>query len=263
MQIIPKSKNALRRSVLLFRRVRYRKGYGVHSPFVYNVITKVIEESSSYYPLADIALTRLKLHYREDLVSYPDKRNKEKSRQQTIGHFVQKKAISPKQGALLFKLTNYFKPVYILQIGTNMGLSTLYLTSYACGLHCIAMESTPEFAAVAAETLKEARNKVDLRVGNYPELLPKVLQDLKQLDFVFFNTSSDELCSSLLFNECVKYVHQNTVFVFYGIKNSRKMRQLWIGICSHPDVTVTIDLYSLGIVFFNKKLYKHNYITYY
>ncbi|MCE5226042.1 MAG: SAM-dependent methyltransferase [Porphyromonadaceae bacterium] len=263
MQIIPKNNNALRRSILLYRRVRYRKGYGVHSPFVYNVITKVIEESGSYYPLSDIALTRLKLHYREEMVSYPDKRNKEKSKQQTIGHLVQKKAISPKQGALLFKLTNYFKPVHILQIGTTMGLSSLYLTSYASGLRCIALESLPEFAAVARETLKEARNQIDLRVGNYLNLLPQAIQDLKQLDFVFFNTPNDELSCSLLFNECVKHVHQETVFVFVGIKSSAKMRKIWAEICSHPDVTVTIDLYSLGIVFFNNKLHKRNYITYY
>ena len=76
MQIIPKSKNALRRSILLYRRVRYRKGYGVHSPFVYNLITKVIEESGHFYLLDDIALTRLKLQYREELVSYPDKKRK-------------------------------------------------------------------------------------------------------------------------------------------------------------------------------------------
>jgi len=76
MQIIPKSKNALRRSILLYRRVRYRKGYGVHSPFVYNLITKVIEESGHFYLLDDIALTRLKLQYREELVSYPDKKKK-------------------------------------------------------------------------------------------------------------------------------------------------------------------------------------------
>ena len=85
MQIIPKSKNALRRSILLYRRVRYRKGYGVHSPFVYNLITKVIEESGHFYLLDDIALTRLKLQYREELVSYPDKKKKGAIVQKTGG----------------------------------------------------------------------------------------------------------------------------------------------------------------------------------
>lgn len=263
MQIIPKSKSALRRSILLYRRVRYRKGYGVHSPFVYNLITKVIEESGHYYLLDDIALTRLKLQYREELISYPDKKKKGATCQKTLGQLVHKRAISPKQGALLFKITNYFKPVHILQIGTNMGLSTLYLTSYATGLQCIALENNLAFASVARETFKQARNPIDLREGAYADLLPKALKDLNDLDFVYFNLQDDEICCSSLFKECVEQTHQNSVFVFKGIKSSAKMRMVWKEICLHPKVTVTMDLYALGIVFFNEKLHKRNYITYY
>ena len=263
MQIKKKKKNALRRSILLYRRVRYRKGYGVHSPFVYNLITKVIEESGHFYLLDDIALTRLKLQYREELVSYPDKKKKGAIVQKTLGQLVQKRAISPKQGALLFKIVNYFKPVHILQIGTNMGLSTLYLTSYASGLQCIALESNPAFASVAREIFKQARNPIDLREGDYTDLLPKALEDMEAVDFVYFNMQDDDICCSSLFNKCVEQTHQNSVFVFKGIKSSSKMRIAWKEICSHPKVTVTMDLYALGIVFFNDKLHKRNYITYY
>ena len=66
-----------------------------------------------------------------------------------------------------------------------------------------------------------------------------------------------------LFNECMKYAHNDTVFVFEGIKASRKMRELWEEICACPEVTVTLDLYSLGIVLFNKKLHKRDYIVYF
>ena len=50
---------------------------------------------------------------------------------------------------------------------------------------------------------------------------------------------------------------------FEGIKASRKMRKFWKEVCAHPEVTVTIDLYSMGIVFFNKKLHKRDYIVYF
>lgn len=66
-----------------------------------------------------------------------------------------------------------------------------------------------------------------------------------------------------LFNECMKYAHNDTVFVFEGIKASRKMREFWEEICACPEVTVTLDLYSLGIVLFNKKLHKRDYIVYF
>ncbi|WP_455634552.1 O-methyltransferase [Parabacteroides sp.] len=246
MQIIPKV-NTLRKGALLYRCIRYRKGFGVHSPFVFNLITKVIEEKCSYYSFYDIELLRKQL-----------------LQTRSIGEIVKRESIRPKHGALLFRLTNYFKSKNILQIGTTMGLSTLYLTSYATGLRCIALENVPEFAAIARQAFaKEGRNPVDLRIGNYKDLLPQALNDINSLDFVFFNTLYEQQNNLWLFNECMKYAHNDTVFVIEGIKASRKMRELWEEICACPEVTVTLDLYSLGIVLFNKKLHKRDYIVYF
>lgn len=263
MQIIPKA-NTLRKSVLLYRGLRYRRGYGVHSPFVFNLITKVIEEHCSYYSFYDIELIRKQLLFRDDLISYPDKQQKGKLRSRTVSEIVEREAIKPKHGALLFRLTNYFKPQNILQLGPSMGLSTLYLTSYAPGLRCIALENVPEFAPIARISYeKGARSPIDLRTGAIKELLPQALKDLKQVDFVFFNTLYEQQNNVWLFTECMKYVHDGSVFVFEGIKASRTMRKFWKEVCSRPEVTVTVDLYSMGIVFFNKKLHKRNYIVYF
>lgn len=246
MQILPKV-NTLRKGSLLYRSIRYRKGFGVHSPFVFNLITKVIEEKCSYYSFYDIELLRKQL-----------------LQNRSIGEIVKREAIRPKHGALLFRLTNYFKSKNILQIGTTMGLSTLYLTSYATGLRCIALENVPEFATIARQAFaKEGRNPIDLRIGNYKDLLPQALHDINSLDFVFFNTLYEQHNNLWLFNECMKYAHNDTVFVFEGIKANRKMREFWNEICACPEVTVTLDLYSLGIVLFNKKLHKQDYIVYF
>lgn len=263
MQIIPGS-NTLRKGVLLYRGLRYRKGYGVHSPFVFNLITKVIEERCSYYSFQDIERMRKQLLFKEGLIAYPDRQHKGKLRQRTIGQIVEREGIKASHGALLFRLTNYFKSRHILQLGPTMGLSTLYLTSYAPDLKCIALENVPEFASISRMVFeKKARNPVDLRVGSYKELLPQALSDMGRIDFVFFNTLYEQHNNVWLFNECVKHIHEETVFVFEGIKESRKMREFWEEICAHPEVTVTIDLYSLGLVFFNKRLHKRDYIVYF
>lgn len=263
MRIIPRS-NTWRKSVLLYRSFRYRKGYGIHSPFVFNLITKVINERCSYYRFYDIELLRKQLLFREELITYPDRQQKGRLRRRTIGEIVKREAIRPKHGALLFRLANHFKSRNIIQLGPSMGLSTLYLTSYAPELRCIALESVSEFAAIARIALeKEGKSPVDLRTGSYVDLLPQALVDLGKVDFVFFNTLYEQQNNLWLFNECMKYVHEDTVFVLEGIKASRKMRELWQEICVRPDVTVTVDLYSMGLVFFNKKLHKRNYIVYF
>lgn len=263
MQIIPKA-NTLRKSILLYRGIRYRRGYGVHSPFVFNLITKVIEERCSYYSFYDIELIRKQLLFRDNIIAYPDRQQKGKLRRRTVGEIVEREAIKPKHGALLFRLTNYFKSKNILQLGSSMGLSTLYLTSYAPGLNCIVIENIPEFASIARIAFdKAARNPIDLHTGSYRELLPQALEKMNQIDFIFFNTLYEQQNNIWLFNECIKHIHNETIFVFEGIKASRKMREFWKEVCSRHEVTVTIDLYSMGIVFFNKKLHKRDYIVYF
>jgi predicted O-methyltransferase YrrM len=226
----------------LYRRILRRKGHGVHSPFVYNLITKVIDERCPYYRFSDIERLRRQLPSKEQAAH---------------------KAIRPKQDALLFRLTHYFRSKHIVQIGASTGLSTLYLTSYARGVKCITLEKLPEQAAVARWVYEQAGcTWVDLRVGDYSALLPGILEEMGTVDFVFFNTGR-EVSDASLFDTCAKYAKADTVFVFEGIKNSRSMRGLWKMICARPDVTVTIDLYSMGLVFFNKKLHKRNYTVYF
>ena len=79
MRIIPKA-NTLRKGILLYRGIRYRKGFGVHSPFVFNLITKVIEERCQYYSFYDIELIRKQLLFQDDEITYPDRQQKGKMR---------------------------------------------------------------------------------------------------------------------------------------------------------------------------------------
>lgn len=262
MRIISKA-NSLRKGILLYRGIRYRKGHGVHSPFAFNLITKVIEEKCLYYSFQDIERLRKLLLNNEQIITYQDRHKPGKIRRRTVAEIVKREAIKPKQGALLFRLTNYFKSQRILQLGPSIGLSTLYLTSYATNLKCIAIEKTPELGIIAGDILKHSNNPIDLRIGDYYELLPQALKDLGSVDFVFFNTGSEQQNNEQLFNTCMNSISDDTVFVFDGIKVNGKMRKFWKKICADQRVSITVDLYSMGLVFFNKRLHKRNYIVYF
>jgi predicted O-methyltransferase YrrM len=227
---------------------------------VYNLITKVIRERCPYYHFSEIERLRKQLLSKKETIALL---RKGRTQLCPLAGIVGDEAIRPKQGALLFRLTNYFRPQHILQIGTSVGLATLYLTSYAQGLKCVTLEKTPAYASIARQVYeKGARTPIDLRLGDYRTLLPGILEEMKRLDFVFFNVPHDDN-NHWLFDTCMAYAWEETVFVFKGIKTSREMRRLWKTVCAHPGVTVTIDLFSMGIVFFNKKLHKRNYTVYF
>lgn len=249
-------KNILHKSLLLYRRVRYRHGHGVHSPFVFNLITKVIEERCAYYRVQEIELLRKKLRYQAV--------GTEPLEAAVFRKIIDREAISRKKGALLFRLANHLRSRHILQLGAGSGLSTLYLTAHRQDVHCVVLEDNPQCMPVIRHVLDQGGSiPVDLRTGVYKDLLHKAAADMGQVDFVFFNTFSEQNDRARLFTESIRYVHDGTVFVFDEIKASRRMRDFWKEVCRHPEVTVTLDLYSFGIVFFNKKLHKQNYIVYF
>lgn len=100
----------MRRSVkLLLNSVpRYKRsrGFGIHSPFAYSFVTRVLGERLQYYPYHDIALRR---NMAMNLAS------------QIAGH---RRVISKKNARLVFRVACYFNPDAVLQIGTTYGVST-------------------------------------------------------------------------------------------------------------------------------------------
>jgi predicted O-methyltransferase YrrM len=235
-------------------RILRRRGFGVHSPFVFHLITKVIGERRLYYRYYDIEMIRQQLLFKEDSIELPLKGGRS-----TIAKVVEREGIRPKRGALLFRLTNYFQPEKILQIGSTMGLSTLYLSSYRPGLTCVSIETVPEYTSISRWVYqKAARTAIDLQAGDYQTLLPLALERMGKVDFVYFNTPI-ETFPSQLFDICLKYAHNDTAFVIEDIRVNKSMRKFWKTVCEHPKVSVSIDLYSAGIVLFNKNLHKQMY----
>ena len=96
-------------TILFYRFLRHRKGFGVHSPFAFSFITKVIDERCGYYCYQDIELIRRQLEHK--------------------GNKLARKDIKRSHGELLFRTVNFFKPNNLFQIGSPAGIASLYLTA--------------------------------------------------------------------------------------------------------------------------------------
>ena len=247
-------------SLTAYKRLLRRKGYGIHSPFVYSIATKVIAERCPFYCFGEIE--RLRNEFLADLSLAPHAATSRRKRSNTIARIVANEGIRPRKGELLFRLANYLKPATVLQVGSTVGFSTLYLSSYRPDVKCISIEKHAEYAEISRRVYAGARNPIEHHVGEYEQLLPEVLDRTRQVDFVFFNTWREKN-NHWLFNACLPYKGNQSVFVFEGISRNREMRDFWKYICSHPDVTTTLDLFTMGIVFFDPNLFKRSYSIYF
>jgi len=233
----------------LYRKLRYRKGYGVHSPFTYNLITKVIEEKTPYYVFEDIENFRKELLNKDGSLKIP-----------TV-----KETQSKNYGALLFRLINFFKCRTVLQIGGSTGVMSLYLAlPLRSSCDCYVVEERNDLLE-SVQTFATNRSLKNLHWmgGLDAENLRRLKQKIASFDFIFINAMGDSVKTRDALRLTETFVYPNTVMVIDNIHKDKSMKKLWQEVKNRENVRLTIDLLSLGLVFFNTKLHKQHYKNYF
>jgi len=239
----------------LYRRLFYRKGFGIHSPFVFDLITNVIEETSDYYAYNDISLVWLQLIQNELIIQHGNERI-------TVKKAVKRYGISEKEGKFLFRLTNHCKPRMILSIGSSMGLAPFCLTRYDSSVQCIVLECELDFAEIADHFFSKDKNPaITIKTGTYQVLIPESIGELQQIDCVFIGKDIEIYDWDTVFDLCLPFIHDSTFFVLDGIRSSTEKKHYWTQFRQHPSISVVIDLYDLGVMFFQPSLPKMIYKT--
>jgi predicted O-methyltransferase YrrM len=249
----------------LFAYLRYwllRSGnaHGLHSPFVFGLYTTVIRHTGEYAAFARIEKRRQALLASSQVLEVTDFGAGSQvagagGRRRSVRDIARHAAKAPRLAQLLFRLVNHFQPRTILELGTSLGLTTAYLALADSRSQVVTFEGCPNTAAVARQTFEElAIKNVRLVEGNLDHTLPATLASLAQpLDFVFFDGNHRYEPTLRYFEQCLARAHEDSVFVLDDIHWSAEMEQAWVAIKAHPSVTVTIDLFYVGLVFFRKK----------
>jgi len=236
-----------------WRNIFHRKGYGIHSPFVFDLITNVVEQRLSFYAYKEVDLIRLHLRLHGKIIIFQGK-------QSSVQQYLQKQEISKKEGELLFRLTNHYKPISIFTIGSGLGLIPLYLSGYASNLQCVAFESENELAGIAEKMIRKYGNKsIRLIPGNYKLTLPDTLNNYEKIDCLYISKVISVEETELIYQTCKPLMHDETIMIISGIHASSARHKYWKHLCEDPEITVSVDLYKLGIIFFRPKLHKRMY----
>ena len=243
---------------------KHRNGYGIHSPFLYDLIRNVLSKNTNYYALDDIAELRYELLDCNETINVKDfgaGSKVMKSNVRKIKDIVKNSAISEKYGEMLFRLIEKFKPQTILELGTSLGMGTLYLAKPNSRAKVYTIEGCLETAKKAFDNFKEieAQNIKQIE-GNINDKLPEFLNDIENLDFVYFDGNHQKEATLNYFKQCLQKAHNNTIFYFDDIHWSKGMEEAWEKIKAHKDITLTVDLFFSGIVFFKKGLSKQDFV---
>lgn len=238
---------------------KHHKGHGVHSPFVFSLIEDVFNEKNPYYAFKKIERTR-RSFLSDYSTIYVNDHGTGTSRERKVSDIAHKCLKSKKEAQMLFRLACLMQPKNILELGTCLGTTTLYLSSARPSASIYTIEGCPNIANIANQNFKnfEAKNITSI-VGNIDTELSKTLNKMDSLDMVFFDANHTKEATLNYFYQCLKKANENTVFIFDDIYWSEGMTEAWKEIYSRAEITYSIDLFHIGIVFFNKEWKKAHF----
>lgn len=243
--------------------------FGIHSPFIYQFVTEVLNDRTSYPEFQEIQKTVSKIRRSRKVMEITDfgaasEKRRFKVRFRLLSQISRSACISEKYGRLLFRMVRTYKPAYVLELGTSLGISTMYLAMAHREAKLITVEGCANTAEIAQKNLDQHKLvNVEVKVGEFSRLLDKVLEPLPRLDFVFIDGDHRKESTLNYFEACLRKSHNNTILVFDDIHWSAGMEEAWRQITAHPQVTTTIDLFRLGIVFLKKELSRECFVIHY
>ncbi len=242
------------------------RGHGIHSPFVFDFTQKVLSNKSNKPVLKSIDkyIDSIKASNIMLPSSPYGAGSANTSSIQSVRSVISRQAVPKKYGKLLFNLAQWVSARNILELGTSLGVGTMYLASSAPLASVITIEGDETRCQLAIDNLiKLGLFNVNVVQGSFDSELPKVLRDSISLDLVFFDGDHTYHATMANFEMCLGKVHEGSVFVFDDIRWSNDMFKAWQQIVSNESVTISIDLFRMGIVFFRKGIIKQHFNIFY
>jgi predicted O-methyltransferase YrrM len=245
---------------MIWQYVRYRlraySAHGIHSPFVFSFVTEILQDKRTFYAfdvLDDYRSILLADKQALPIVDFGAGSHRQQEAYRRVNEIARTAGRNKKMGELLFRMVNYFQPRQILELGTSLGMGTAYLAAAQREARVISIEGSSAIAAYAQEMFNRfSFSQIQQVVGRFDDALPDVLRKESAFDFVFVDGNHQEEATIRYFNQLLPHLHENSVLIFDDIHWSRGMLSAWQYIQQAEAVTLSIDLFYFGIVFFKK-----------
>lgn len=240
--------------------------HGVHSPFVFNLLTKCFYDKKPKPEYSILKKYRKTLLDNENYIEVTNFGSKLlQSNRRQISKIAKTAGISPKRAELLFRVTNYFQPKNILEIGTSLGLATSALSLGNPKAKIITLEGCPQTANQCQLQLQKFNfSNVVSVVTEFESYLEDIRLKLKteteNFDLIYFDGNHSKKATLAYFDLLLTTITNDSVWIFNDIHLSTEMEETWEIIKNHPKVTVTIDTFQWGFVFFRYEQEKEHFV---
>ncbi len=241
-------------------------GHGTHSPFVFDFIVHVLnskEKHSSFFLIERYRKRLLKGDRKLLIEDFGAGSAVADSNERKISEIARSSLKRKKYATLLFRIARYYQCKQIVELGTSLGTTTAYLALSSPDAKVTTLEGAGKVADIAEDFFDHTDlDNIRLVRGSFSDTLPGVLKELPRVDLVFVDGNHQEEPTVDYFDAFLEKSHPDTIFIFDDIHWSEGMEKAWERIKDHQSVTLTIDLFFIGIVFLRKEfLVKQHFVV--
>ncbi len=235
--------------------------HGVHSPFIYNFVTKCLYDKTQYEAYSKLKAYRKTLHSSKTMLQVTDLGQGSKilnNYQRKVSKMIQTSSSTKKETRILFRLSKYFNFNTVLELGTSLGMGTYSLSLVNKAARITTIEGCPNTSDFAKSKFedRDVQNTSFIK-GDFTAIIPTLEEE--KFDMIFFDGHHNKAATIQYFESLLSKAHNETIFVFDDIYWSKGMTEAWEYIKNHNSVTVTVDCFHLGFVFFRKEQAKENF----
>lgn len=232
----------------------------LHSPFVYQLYRSCIRSHGKPHEFNAIESLRSAL-LKDDTVLKGKDPGTGGQHTREIKDVARYHLSAKKESLFHYHLGVYINAKTVLELGTSLGINTAYLSLFANHVHTI--EGHEGTAAQALKNFSHLdRKNIALHQGAISEQLPRVLEATGLVDFLLLDAHHALEPTLTYFETCLPYLHNDSAVVVDDIYWSEGMTTAWETLKSHPKVTLSLDFYHFGVLFFRKEQVKQHFRLY-
>lgn len=248
--------------------------HSLHPPFVYQLYTRAIkpdQKEPAFSSIEQIRQSLLKDHTVIQLSEHGAGSSVNRHPVRAISDIARNSLTPPSFSRLLYRLIRHMQASTILELGTSLGINTLYLAAAAPAGKVYTLEGCPQTAATAQKIFEQHHASPDAETGNIEliqgpidDTLPRLLaQQALKIDGAYLDANHTYEASIRYFEMLLPHLHEKSFLVFDDIYWSAGMKKAWKEVQQHPRVSLSLDLYHAGILFFQPGLQPAHYVLEY
>ena len=231
-----------------------RGGHSVHSPFAYTLCEEVFNNTNSFYDFENLNSIRNNLLINATQLQIQDfgaGSKTFKSNTRKVNSIAKYGISNPIQSQVFYKLINFLNCKVSVELGTSLGLNTLYLAMANKNGSVTTFEGSKELSLFAKKLATDNKcENIKFINARFDDALPNFFKENKIIDFFYVDGNHTYEATLNYFNLALQHKTNNSVFVFDDIYWSTEMTKAWQEIKKNKEVTLSIDTFYFGLVFF-------------